>query len=152
MARKRDKSPERISGGYAAIPWCVLDSKSFIGASDKAKSLLFALIRQLNGQNNGHLQLVYKWLSAQGWTSKSLNKKSIDELIERGLIVKTKQGGLNLGNDKYALTWLIISNFVGLEIARSEYPFRKYTLCELPPTERRKAPSKNLNHKNLAAR
>jgi hypothetical protein len=105
--------PEHVSGAYSLIPWSVMDSDSFKGASDKAKSLLFALMRQHNGSNNGHLHLAKSWVHKQGWTCDELNRKAKKELIERGLIVHTKQGGLNLGADLYALTWLDISNYIG---------------------------------------
>ena len=63
---KKASRPELISGGYSAIPWTVLDSISFMGASDKAKALLLALMRQHGGNNNGHLHLARKWLY-NGW-------------------------------------------------------------------------------------
>lgn len=76
MARKKKElRPEKISGGYGAIPRIVMDSNSFKGATDKAKSLLFALIRQHNGCNNGHLHLSKKWLYNQGWTCNPNNIK-----------------------------------------------------------------------------
>ena len=67
MARKNKQArAESITGSYSAIPWAVLDSVSFMGASDKAKALLFALMRQHSGNNNGHLHLAKKWLYAHG--------------------------------------------------------------------------------------
>ena len=105
MARKNKQArAENISGGYAAIPWTVLDSASFMGASDKAKALLFALMRQHSGNNNGHLHLAKKWLYAHGWTCDENNRKACYELIERGLIIHTKYGGFNMGANYYAVT------------------------------------------------
>ena len=144
MARKNKQSRlEVISGGYAAIPWAVIDSVSFKGASDKAKALLFALMRQHSGNNNGHLHLAKKWLYAHGWTCDENNRKACHELIERGLIVHTKYGGLNMGANYYAVTWHTISNFVGLDISAKAYIRGAYSLCNLPPTARRKPPLKN---------
>lgn len=141
MARKsKQPRPETITGGYAAIPWIVLDSVSFKGASDKAKSLLFALMRQHSGNNNGRLHLAKKWLHSQGWTCHENNAKARNELIERGLIVKTKWGGLNMGADQFALTWYDISNYVGLDISAKGYARGAYMLCNLVPTARRKPP------------
>lgn len=141
MARlKKDQYPEKVSGGYSTIPHSVLDSASFIGASDKARSLILALARQHNGHNNGHLHLAKSWLAKQGYTCPASNLKATKELIERGLIIQTKWGGLNLGANLYALTWHIVSNFVGLEIQAKHYAKGAYQLCKLPPTERRKQP------------
>lgn len=146
MARKlKTCRPESISGGYSAIPWAVQDSNSFKGASDKAKALLFALMRQHSGNNNGHLHLAKKWLYNQGWTCHENNSKARNELIERGLIVQTKWGGLNMGADLFALTWYDITNFVGLDITAKGYSRGAYQLCNLTPTARRKPPVKKQN-------
>lgn len=145
MARKNKQARlEAISGGYGAIPWAVLDSVSFKGASDKAKALLFALMRQHNGNNNGRLHLAKKWLYNQGWTCHENNIKARNELITRSLIVQTKWGGLNMGADWFALTWYDITNYVGLDIAAKGYSRGAYQLCNLAPTARRKPPTKKL--------
>lgn len=142
MARKSKQPPERITGSFSGIPHAVLDSQAFIGATDKAKSLLFALIRQVNGKNNGHLHLTDKWLRAQGWTSTSQNKKARDELLARGLIVQTYRGGLNSGCDKFAVSWLDISNFINTNLSAQTYHKGAWALCNLPPTKRRAPPQK----------
>lgn len=143
MARKSKQArSESISGGYGTIPWVVMDSMSFKGATDKAKSLLYALIRQHNGINNGQLHLAKKWLYNQGWTCHENNSKSRNELIERGLVIQTKWGGLNTGADLFALTWYDITNYVGLDISAKSYSRGAYTLCNLAPTPRRKPPVK----------
>ena len=143
MARnKQNKRLETISGGYSAIPHNVLDSLAFIGASDKAKALLFALMRQHNGANNGRLHLSSKWLAKQGYTCPASNIKTRKELLARGLIVQTLQGGLNMGADWFALTLLEISNFVGLDLTLATYQRGKYLLCQLARTARRNQPFK----------
>ena len=148
MASKSKKSrPELISGGYGAIPWVVIDSVSFKGASDKAKALLFALMSQHSGNNNGRLHLAKKWLYNQGWTCHENNAKARNELIERGLIIQTKWGGLNMGPDLFALTWYDITNYVGLDISAKSYVRSAYHLCKLPPTPRRKPPVKGADEK-----
>jgi hypothetical protein len=147
MARKKTARPESISGGYGAIPWSVMDSNSFMGASEKAKALLFALMRQHNGVNNGHLHLAKKWLYAKGWTCHENNCKARKELILRDLIFQTKWGGLNMGADLFALTWYPITNYVGLHITEKGYVRGAYLLCNLPPTPRRKPPIKNKGEK-----
>ena len=150
MARKNKQArAENITGGYSAISWAVLDSASFMGASDKAKALLFALMRQHSGNNNGHLHLAKKWLYAHGWTCDENNRKACHELIERGLIAHTKYGGLNLGANYYAVTWHNISNFVGLDISAKSYLRGAYSLCNLPPTARRKPPLKKVDAKQI---
>lgn len=140
---KSKKPTEAVNGSYTAVPHRLLDSLAFIGASDRARSLLFALMRQHNGSNNGRYQLTDKWLAKQGWPSKGQNEKARKELIERGLIVQTRWGGLNSGWNLFAVTWLPISNFVGLDIAASSYHQGAWGNCTLPPTARRKPPEKH---------
>lgn len=141
--RQTTKRPEYFDGNHSAMPHAVMDSKAFVGTSDLARSLLFPLIRQHNGLNNGHLHLASKWLKKQGYTSSTIYK-SKDELIERGLIAQTKWGGLGIGASLFALTWLPVTNFVGLDIEPSGYQRGAWARCELPPTPRRPKP-KNKN-------
>lgn len=137
------KLPEAVQGRYALLPWAVHDSPAYTGASVAAKALLMELARQHNGANNGRLHLVHSWLAGRGWPSKSIVEKARAELIERGLIIQTKQGGMPpLGPSWYALTWLPISNYSGLDIASHQYHRGGWQFCNLPPTVRRKPPTK----------
>lgn len=119
MAKK--KPPEAVSGTYTAVPHRVLDSHAFMGASHVARSLLCDLVRQHNGHNNGHIQATNVWLKQRGWASVDVIFKARNELIGRGLIVLTKQGGRNIGASLYALTWLAISDFSGLDLRRDQF-------------------------------
>lgn len=141
---KSKKPLEAVGGTYTAIPHRVLDSKAFIGATDRAKSLLYALMRQHNGSNNGRLQLTDKWLSEHGWPSAGMNIKTRAELIERELIIQTRHGGLNSGCNWFALTWLPITNFVGLDVSANTYHSGAWAACALQPTARRKPPQKRV--------
>lgn len=122
MAEKKQKRPvEAIDGLYGAIPHLVMDSVAFMGASYPAKALLFELMRQHSGKNNGHLHLSFSWLEKRGWKSRDVIQRAKNKLIERNLIILTRQGGLNISASRYAVTWLKISNFVGLDIQSKDY-------------------------------
>lgn len=146
MAKKPKQQFENFTGNFSRIPWLVQDSLAFTGLSDRAKAFVFALMRQHDGKNNGRLQLTDKWLAKQGYPSAGMNLKSRKELIERCLIVQTKWGGLNGGCSWFAVTWLPISNFVGLDISASTYHQGAWGNCKLPPTARRKPPEKRETH------
>lgn len=118
---KRKKPLESVDGPYIAIPLKVMDSVAFKEASHTARSLMIELIRQHNGKNNGHLQLTTSWLKKRGWTSADVIQRAKSELIERNLIIKTRLGGMNMGPDWFAITWLPITNFEGLDIASHQY-------------------------------
>ena len=96
------------------MPHAVLDSNAFQGAGHPARSLLYELIRQLTGRNNGHLQLASPWLKKRGWNSTDVVQRAKAELIARQLAIKTRLGGLNAGPDLWAVTWLPISDYTGL--------------------------------------
>ncbi|QQX83739.1 hypothetical protein JJQ59_15150 [Cupriavidus necator] len=121
MSAKKKPPPEAVSGSYTPIPHVVLDSTAFRGASIRAKAMLFEVLRQHTGRNNGHLQLSEGWLKKRGWKSSDQVQKAKAELVERGLILKTRQGGRSIGPDWFALTWLAITDFTGLDIRRGGY-------------------------------
>ena len=129
MSRKKIV-PEAITGQILAIPRVVKRSKAYRSCSNLARALLIELADQHNGSNNGRLQLAYDYLREQGFYSKDQIAKGRDELISRNLIVLTRQGGLPVRRDGkstfggaswFALTWLRISNFIGLDISSSQY-------------------------------
>jgi hypothetical protein len=104
-----------------------------MGAGHPARSLLFDLLRQHNGRNNGHIQIATSWMGKRGWTSNDVLHRAKLELIERELIIQTRQGGLNAGPNQYALTWLPISNFVGLDIESKNYHPGRWHFMDKPP-------------------
>ena len=135
MSRKKIQSTENVTtGATVRVPWSVIDSQAFTGASFSAKALLIDLVRQSNGFNNGRMQACYAWLNQRGWSSKATIWKAAAELTERGLIVRTRQGGLKAGASWYACTWLDIADFKGLDITRQQYHSGAWRLLDKPPT------------------
>jgi hypothetical protein len=59
-----------------------------------------------------------------------------DELLRNRLILQTRHGGLRNGSNFYALTWLAISNYVGLDIGPSQYYPGLYLLPPPPVPEK----------------
>lgn len=143
---KIKKPAESVQGRYTALPHALLDCTAFMSASHMARSLLYELMRQHNPQvgstgkgNNGHLHLSCKWLKDRGWNSNDSIQKAKLELLTRGLIIKTREGGLNNGADRYAMTWMAITNFVGLDIQAKDYQPGAYQLLgpfAQPPAKR----------------
>jgi hypothetical protein len=119
---KRRRGGEFVSGMYFALPHVVLDSVAYQLANYAAKALLLELGRQHNGRdNNGRLHLSQGWLVQRGWNSRDTIQRAKDELLARHLIVETRKGGFNRGPSLFALTWLPISNFVGLDMLPADY-------------------------------
>jgi len=118
---KKARPPERFEGQIIAIPRIVFDSTVFRETGYAGRCLLMELARQLNGRNNGHLQLTSSWLAPRGWSSDQTIHNAKKELQNRGLIVQTRQGGKGIGPSRFAVTWLKISNFQGLELRPQDF-------------------------------
>ena len=152
MAERKQKCPlEAINDRYGAIPHTTLDSVAFQGLNYPAKALLFDLIRQHNGKNNGHLHLSFAWLAKRGWKSRDVIQRARAELITRRLIIQTRQGGLNIGASRYAVTWLPITNFVGLDIEAKHYHPGAWALMNPMPIAKINANAVPLNGKGTPA-
>ncbi len=153
MSRNSKKPQEAVSGSYTPLPHALLDSMAFMGASDRAKAMLLELVRQHSGRNNGHLHLAIGWLRKRGWKSTSAIQLAKAELVERGLAVLTSRGGLNAGPDRYALTWLPISNHIGLsEVTPRTYAPGAWRFADPPPVLSNRKPPPPNNRKKRAER
>ena len=128
MGKRRNAPTEAVSGRYAPIPHSLLDSSAFLACGHMAKALLFELVRQHNGSDNGHLRLSRTWLAARGWKCIASIASARDELLRNRLIVQTRHGGLRNGSHCYALTWLAITNFAGLDLRQQDYRPGAYLL------------------------
>jgi hypothetical protein len=99
---------------YAQIPHSVLLSEAWRSLPHYAMAVLVAMAAQFDGKNNGDLALT--WASARrfGIGSHEHLVKSLALLLDRGLIVKTRQGGRRpLGPCLYALAWRPINDRPG---------------------------------------
>lgn len=133
VAKRAKKAPEAVSGSFSAVPHAVMDSNAFQGAGHPSRSLLYELIRQLSGRNNGHLQLASPWLKKRGWNSADVVQRAKAELLTRQLAIKTRLGGLNAGPDLWAVTWLPISDYTGLtEVSAMTYHPGAWHFLNLP--------------------
>jgi hypothetical protein len=108
MARKRWKSVGRQeSGTFLRVPTDVLLSKTFRSLSTKAKALILDIGTQYNGHNNGHLSPSWALMREQGWVSKQTLQAALEELIEKGLLEQTRQGGRHRCS-LHGFTWMPI--------------------------------------------
>ena len=109
MANNRRKAKgRRPSGTFAVLPHAVMDSEDFLSLSGSAVKVLLGLLRQYNGRNNGDLSAPYRLAKAWGIGSKTTLGKALDELLERELVVKTREGRFIKPGGccaLYAVTW-----------------------------------------------
>lgn len=120
MADKRQKLKGRRSGPtFGAKPHHIFraDTKNHKPSpasvlSHMAAHLLDNLVAQYNGTNNGDLTAAPKIMKLYGWTSQGSVYSALTELLARGFIEQTRQGGRNQCS-LYALTWMAIDECGG---------------------------------------
>lgn len=98
------KQRHRIKGRFGMLPKAVHDSLAYRRLSARAAKLLLDVLMQFDGSNNGDLHAAFGPLRSFGWPSKATLHRATQELIEAGLILKTRTGGRNQCA-LYALTW-----------------------------------------------
>lgn len=126
---------KRDGGGGAVmvLPHCVLDSPAYISLAGSSVRLLLDVAMQYNTQNNGQLLASFRYMSEKrGWTSPDTLARSIQELLDKGLLCKTVQGRLPNRASWYAITWAALDQIKGLEITASGFPRGQYRHW-LPP-------------------
>lgn len=104
QGRKRINT-DRDPGGFAALPWSVLDSSAYQGLGPPAKSLLVEMARQLGKSNNGCLLASGAYLKPRGWSSNDVITRALKELVKAGLIHQTVMGHRPNKASWYAVTW-----------------------------------------------
>lgn len=101
--RKRKKRTEgrfdlmphsvKLSGGYRAL----------IGRP--AIALLHDLMMQYTGTNNGRIVACERALRPLGWRSKGVIQRAVSDLVDHGLLIRTRQGSRPSKASLYALPW-----------------------------------------------
>jgi hypothetical protein len=131
MARKTNARGRAKKGRFAGIPHSVMESESYYLSSGNALKLLLELAKQYNGYNNGDLSAAFSVLKSRGWRSKKTLARCLAELIERELIVRTREGWFSNPGGRcalYGLTWLRIDECDGkdLEVGPTASPYRSF--------------------------
>ena len=120
MPDKRQKFKGRRTGStFCAKPHHIFraDTKNKIASpasvlSHMSAHLLDNLFAQYNGSNNGDLSAAPAITELYGWSSQGSVQKALTELLAKGFIELTRQGGKNKCS-LYAVTWLAIDDCGG---------------------------------------
>jgi len=101
---KRLRGKGRATNGpFLMLRDSVLQHPAFKTLSPRATKLFLDIGSQYRGYNNGDLAATLRMMKERGWNSSDQLSKAKNELVERGLIMITRQGGMNLCT-LYALT------------------------------------------------
>lgn len=113
--RKRYGTSSRDAGGFAAIPWIVLDSPAYQALSHPAKALLVEIARQFHGDDNGRMVATLAYLKPRGWNSHDTIQRAKLELLASGLLYETAKGCRPNKASWYAVTWLSLDRLDGFD-------------------------------------
>jgi hypothetical protein len=118
--RTKGHDTNRISGGFIALPWQVVDSAAYMGLSYPAKALLIEIDRQYVRDNNGRLLASRAHLLQRGWKSQDVISRALRELIDAKLIHKTVQGHFPKTASWFAVTWRKLDRMPGYDTGAVE--------------------------------
>ena len=123
MGKRRKAKGRRSSAPFVMFRFDVWrDSDVYKSLSFPATRLLVDLAMQFNGGNNGYLSMGWKAMKKKGWRSKDTLNRAKGELLDKGLIELTRQGGLGRCN-LFAVTWLAIDDCNGkLDVSATNAP------------------------------
>ena len=141
MSRKSFKGgkDKRDGGAFVSVPLSVLNSRAYLKASSHARMLLFDLLAQYRGENNGDLCAAWKFMQPRGWRSEETLGKAKRELLDLELIVETRKGARPNKASLYALTWYALDLCGGkLEMKPQAFPRGAYRLLDPMPAIRAK--------------
>ena len=107
MSRGQSRK-KQAKARFINIDFAVLEHPDFYEANPRCHKMLLYLLRQFNGKNNGDFTAAYSVLRKFGFKSKDTIASTLEELIERGLIVRTRDAKFQNPNATcalYAVTW-----------------------------------------------
>ena len=110
--KRRRNMGRQTTQPFLSLPHNVLDHDSFRTLSPRATKLLIDIAAQYRGYNNGDLCAPLSVMKNRGWKSSDQLFKARKELLDRGLILTSRQGGLNKCS-LFALTWFQIDDCKG---------------------------------------
>lgn len=133
--RYKDAKDKRDGGAFFALPSSVLNGAAYKTVGPHARMLLFDLLAQYRGSNNGDLSAAFSMMKERGWKSQHTLLNAKKELIEAGLIVETRKGARPNKASLYAVTWLALDDCGGkLDITSHSFPRGAYRLKDAPPS------------------
>jgi hypothetical protein len=115
--KDRKNAKERFVG----IPHWVMRHPAFRAASHRARALLFDVVLQYNGSNNGKLVVCGKAMKPLCWNSNDGLYKAKNELLTLGLLTETRCGAKPSKAAWYALGWRPLDVKDGLDINPRSY-------------------------------
>lgn len=141
MGKNRSKHGVSVAGPWIPVPLDFLRSRACAELSPLGLKLLVDVMSQMgpNAAGNGDLSITFKSMQVRGWTSRSSLLAAVSELMESGLLAKTRQGS-RLDCNLFAITLYPLScDMKKLDVAPGTYLPSNYmgdgARMATPPTE-----------------
>lgn len=124
MAKRSRATGRAESGSYTNMPHALLQHPNWLDASPGAIKLFMYLASQYRGHNNGDLSCSFTTMKKFGWSSNERLADAIEELLARGLIVRTRIGATRGACHLFAMTFRPIddSNKLDHDVEVSNVP------------------------------
>lgn len=119
----KNQADKRPPGPYVALARVILLNEEFAKLSPYACKLLFDLLSQYSGQNNGNLCASWTLMKERDWRSRGTLQNAKMELIDKNFVIVTRQGGRNKAT-LLAFSFFAIDECYGkdLEVRATTYP------------------------------
>jgi hypothetical protein len=104
QARRLKHTGKGKPHSHIQIPHYILKSDAFGELSGNAVKLLLELAKEFKGHNNGDMSCAFSVLKRRGWRSSGTLAGAKHELLTKGWIICTRNGGSHCCA-LYALTW-----------------------------------------------
>lgn len=123
MKPKGHQTNRRDAGAFIQVPLAVLNSTAYKNLSGSAKVLLWDVVGQYKGDNNGRLLTGWKIMSEDRlWVSKATLSRAKSELLKSGLLFETRKGARPNKSSWCAATWWHINWIIGMDMREQEFP------------------------------
>lgn len=131
MAKRKPKTDWGPMGAFA-LPRRLMYRPEFENLSPKATKVLLVLGKAYNGRNNGNLAATESIMVTNGRMDKKTLASALRELLDCGLIIKTREprkGSKETGMARcalYGLAWVVIDECPGadLDVTPGPAPFK----------------------------
>ena len=105
MARKRLKMKGRKDGSaFMALPHSLIKTNEWKALTGSELKLLIAVYTKFNGFNNGDLSASWTCMKKEGFKSQDTLNRALTGLLEKGFLIKTRQGGKHRCS-LFAVSW-----------------------------------------------
>lgn len=139
---KRDYGKGALPYEFVAVPKRVLAMSEFQLLPSGAKALLFDLMAQYNGKNNGRLCPAFEVLQRSGWSSKGTAFRAKLALVDAPFVVLTRKGHPPRTCEWIGFTWWKLDYEKSMDIDPRAFPYLNFQRASVDPNEGRELAKK----------